>query len=283
VALTEAGQRVLAYSDRLLALEAEVRTSLSGSAESTAVLRLGAPESMMTYRLPRLLAQFRAECPGVQLHYAPLVDMELYRRVLDGRLDFAVLLQPPVRVEALQVRRLGAEPLRVIAAPGHPLAARRRVGPRDLVGETVFLTESGCGYRHLFEQALAREGHYACLKLEFSSVEAIKRCVAEGLGVGFLPQVAVQDLLASKRLALLRWEKSFSADLQLVWHKQKWLSPAEARWVEVCAGLEAAPRAKRGLYSVRQVPMDVFGGTQRQSDVKRPSQLGGRGARPRRA
>src|SRR5215467_6037852 len=90
VALTEAGQRVLAYSDRLLALEDEVRTSLRRPAGdgplAPSILRLGAPESVMTHWLPARLARFRADWPGVQLEYAPLVDAELYRRVQDGRL-----------------------------------------------------------------------------------------------------------------------------------------------------------------------------------------------------
>jgi DNA-binding transcriptional LysR family regulator len=244
VALTEAGQRLLAYSERLLALEAEVRTGVSQAPGAggmptagplaPTVLRLGAPESVMTHWLPARLARFKAEWPGVRLDYAPLPDRELYGRVLDGRLDFALLLQPPVRVAALQARRLSAQPLRVIAAAGHPLAGRRRVGPRDLAGETVFLTESGCGYRHLFEQELSKQGLHAVTRLEFDSVAAIKHCVAAGLGVGFLPQLAVQDLLDARALAALRWEKTFTADLQLVWPKAKWLSPLEARWVAMC-------------------------------------------------
>jgi len=237
VVLTEAGKRVLAYSDRALALESEVRTALNEPIGYETVLRIGAPESMMTYRLPRLLKQIRNEHPQVQLNYAPLTDMELYRGVMDGRLDFVLLLQPPVHAEALEVRRLWTEPLQVIAEIQHPLAKKRKVGPQDLIGETVFLTESGCGYRHLFEQELAQEGNYVYTKLEFTSVEAIKQCVVEGLGVGFLPQVAVQDLLDRQALASLKWEKDFSVELQLVWHKQKWLSPVEKRFVEICQAL----------------------------------------------
>jgi DNA-binding transcriptional LysR family regulator len=105
---------------------------------------------------------------------------------------------------------------------------------RDLAGETVFITENGCGYRHLFEQELAQEEHYTCLKLEFNSVEAIQRCVAAGLGVGFLPQLAVQAALDDGRLVALRWEKRFAVELQLVWAKQKWLAPVEERFVSLC-------------------------------------------------
>lgn len=238
VVLTEAGKRVLDYSDRVLALDSEIRTALNEPTGYEGVLRIGAPESMMTYRVPRLLGQFRAEFPLVQLYYGPLVDMELYRSVLDGRLDFALLLQPPVQAEALEVRPLQTEPLQVFAATTHPLTKKKKLTPTDLNGETVFLTESGCGYRHLFEQELTKAGNYACQRLEFSSVEAIKRCVVEGLGVGFLPQVALQDVLDEGSVAILKWEKTFAVELQLIWHKQKWLSPLERRFVKICEGLK---------------------------------------------
>ncbi len=78
--------------------------------------------------------QFRCEWPAVQLDYWPLADMELYRRVLDGRLDFALLLQPPVHVDTLTVRCTSMQPLRVIAAPGHRLTKLHQVCAADLVG-----------------------------------------------------------------------------------------------------------------------------------------------------
>jgi DNA-binding transcriptional LysR family regulator len=253
VALTEAGKRVLAYTDRAMALESEIRTALSEPTSYESVLRVGAPESMMTYRLPGWLARFRNDHPAVRLYYAPMVDMDLYRGVTEGRLDFAMLLQPPVRVDTLEVRKIRTEPIRVFAATHHRLAKKKKLTPEDLIGETVFLTESGCGYRHLFEQELAKAGNYTCVRLEFNSVEAIKRCVAAGLGVGFLPQVALQNLIDEDVLTVLSWEKTFSVDLQLVWHRQKWLSPVEAHFAEICAGanhagtpLERADGQRRG-------------------------------------
>jgi len=60
--------------------------------------------------------------------------------------------------------------------------------------------------------------------------------VVEGLGVGFLPELAVQAEIASGVLAALPWEKRFEVQLQLVWPRHKWLSPVEERWVAVCTG-----------------------------------------------
>jgi DNA-binding transcriptional LysR family regulator len=241
VELTDAGRRMLEYSSQMLALEEEVRTSITGEFAIEDVIRLGAPESMMCYRLPPILRQFKEMVPKTQLLYQPMVDVEIYRQLMSGKLDFALFLQPLIHLDTMQVETLQFENLCVIAPPGHSLANQPNVQSKDLVGETIFLTENGCGYRHLFEQELSKEGHYAYTKLEFNSVEAIKRCVAEGLGVGFLPEVAVREAIACGNLIALNWEKSFSVYAQLVWHKQKWLSPTETKFVDLCKEKFALP------------------------------------------
>src|SRR5436305_2708758 len=55
VALTESGQRLLEYAERLLSLAEEARTALADGAEPTGTLTVGAPETALTYRLPRVL------------------------------------------------------------------------------------------------------------------------------------------------------------------------------------------------------------------------------------
>jgi DNA-binding transcriptional LysR family regulator len=245
VQMTEAGRRMLQYSERMLALEDDARAALAGPQDYEDVVRVGAPESVMTYVLPGLLRRFQDMFPKVRLFFKPLVDADLYDGVTNGRLDFAILLQPPVRVEHLETRVLSEEPLWVIAPPGHRLARRRKVQAGDTAGETVILTDTGCGYRHLFEQELAKAGNYACQRLEFNSIEAIKRCVGLGLGLGFLPRFAVTAAVTRGELARVRWEKPFSAQAQLVWHKKRWPSAVGTSFIELCGEWPAAAPAER--------------------------------------
>src|SRR5215210_5308545 len=63
VALTEAGQRLLEYADRLLSLADEARAAVAEGAEPAGTLTVGAPETVLTYRLPRVLQRYRATFP----------------------------------------------------------------------------------------------------------------------------------------------------------------------------------------------------------------------------
>lgn len=233
VVLTDAGQRLLAYADRLLALELEARTLVAGGGKPAGTLTIGAPESVCTYRLPPVLRQFRDQYPGVRVIFRPLFPADLHRSLGDGSVDAAFFLAEPIRSGSLVIETLICEPLALIAAADHPLVDLDCVTSADLQGEPVLLTEKGCSYRTLFERRLAADGVHPASNVEFTSIEAIKQCVAAGVGIAVLPLMVVARELAQGQLRALPWKQdNFQVYTQLAWHKDRWLSPALAAFLE---------------------------------------------------
>jgi DNA-binding transcriptional LysR family regulator len=62
--------------------------------------------------------------------------------------------------------------------------------------------------------------------IEFTSIEAIKQSAIAGMGLAVLPEIAVEAEVAQGKLAVLPFTPAFTVDTQMVWHKDKWLSPA---------------------------------------------------------
>jgi DNA-binding transcriptional LysR family regulator len=230
VALTDAGQRLLGYAERLLSLAEEARTALADGAEPAGTLAVGAPETVLTYRLPSVLRRFRARVPRVRLVFRPTANADLQRAIGDGTLDVGFALGEPLQPRGLAVETLCAEPLAVVAPPEHSLAAAARVEPADLQRETLLLTRPGCGYRALFASTLAAAGIQPAGSLDFGSVEAIKQCVAAGLGIAALPHAAVAAELADRRLVALGWAgPPLEVATQLLWHPARaWSAPLRA-------------------------------------------------------
>lgn len=241
VVLTDAGGRLLKYADRILALSEEARAAASGIAEPAGSLTLSAPETVCTYRLPAVLHRFRALHPQVQLVFRPSLVRDLRRGVREGALDVAFLLERPVQGEGLHVVRLRDEEMLVVAPPGHRLAAFPAVRAVDLAGEQVLFTELGCSYRNQFEHALIQAGVYPSTALEFGSIESIKQCVAAGMGISLLPAVTVAREVEEKRLVPLKWaDQPIEVVTQMVWHKDKWHSPALEAFLRVARETLAA-------------------------------------------
>ena len=100
-------------------------------------------------------------------------------------------------------------------------------------GQPLLVTEK-CDYRRLFEEALTEAAAQPLSKLELADVEAIKKCVMAKIGIAALPKIVVQTEVDQGRMAVLKWVwPEFPIETQLVWHKDKWMSPALKAFLDV--------------------------------------------------
>ena len=256
IKLTDAGKVMLSHSRKLLVLAEETKGAVvdagAGSDEVTGALTVSAPETLITYRLPKLLALFHERHPKVRLSVRPSAIGRLLgsvrKAVEDGTVDVAFVLDERVRLADLAVEILAEEDITVIAPASHALANSSIVLPQDLHGETVLLPEapeSGCAYRGQFERQLGSARVLPAEMMEFQSIEAVKQCVAAGMGVSVLPNVTVGAELKAGKLAALRWEEPFEVLTEMVWREERWQSPALRAFLETA----------REVVSVAPVPI----------------------------
>jgi DNA-binding transcriptional LysR family regulator len=197
-------------------------------------LRIGAPESVLTYRLPQVLRAFRRRFPHVELIFRPYSDATLALKLEAGKFDMAIHMADSPLSPALKSIRLRTERVFLLADSTHPLASRATVKPADLAGQNLLLTEAGCGYREKLDRAMALMNIRPANVTEFSSVEAIKQCVAVGMGLGLLPAIVVARELRQHQLKALHWAgPSLDIATSIVWHKDKWISSAMAAFIDL--------------------------------------------------
>ena len=234
ITLTHAGRELLTYADQLLALSDEAQSKFADKRNPTGKLIIGTPETLATYRLPPLLREFRQRFPQLQLTFYPSHWTRVVSDIQAGRVDVAFILAqhyPPN--ESVEMRILAEEQLLLVASPEHYLAYKPIVTAEDLSHVSIILTEDDCSYRTQFEQCLAQQGIYLQEAMSFHSVEAIKQCVMTGIGVTMLPEIAVQNELATGQLVAIEWGQSLCTYTQLLWHRDKWLSPALTSLIEM--------------------------------------------------
>lgn len=234
VALTEAGTRFLPHARRVLATADDAARSVRAGDDPAGPLRIGAPESVLTYRLPPALRRFRQRSPHVTLILRPYVAAPLAEPLQDGTFDLAIRLGDPIRAKALGSQKLGSERVLLVAAPEHPLAAGKSIRPADLAGQLLLLTEGSCAYRQKFERVLESQRVRARAVADFASVEAIKQCATLGMGIALLPEIVVAAELTRKTLVALPWRGAdLSMTTHVVWHKDRTMTPAMQGFVDV--------------------------------------------------
>jgi DNA-binding transcriptional LysR family regulator len=234
ITLTHEGKKLLPYAKQMLKLSEEIKNVIADNEVPSGTLTIGAAESLCVIRLPEILKEFRKLYPQVEvsLKFGSCADFRHFLR--DNIIDVAFSLGTSISSEDFITEIELNEKMLLLTSPGHPLINKERILPEDISQEPLILTEMGCSYRAVFENILNRHNIKPYVALETGSVQAIKQFTMSGLGITLLPEVAVKDELANNKLVTLNWEgEDFGIVSQILYHKDKWISPALKAFLEL--------------------------------------------------
>ncbi|MBU0996030.1 MAG: LysR family transcriptional regulator [Proteobacteria bacterium] len=224
VVLTEAGEKMLRYTHKLLSIEAEARAEITGKSEIKTLLTLRMPQTIATYHLPEALCKFHAKYPDVHFDVTSCALYSLEHELSIGTVDLAFLLADSIDVANLNFEMLKVEQLILVTSPRHPLTCNKPFHHKALRDHPLLLPKSDCGYRMMFEQMLTLENIRPAAIIEMNSIEAIKQSVIKGMGLTIIPEIAVREELKQKRLVQLSLAEEIETGICMIWHKDKWFS-----------------------------------------------------------
>jgi len=214
IVLTTTGEYLLVYARRMLSTLKE--------AEDTILRLRGVQAGRITigmvgtaqYFLPRLLAQFRVEYPGVEVRLSVGNRDQLGSQLRDRAIDMAIMGRPPRELDT-RAEAFALNPLGVIASAEHSLAAERGIMPARLDREVFIVRESGSGTRAAME-AFFKEQRIAPPEImEMTSNETIKQAVIANLGLTLLSMHTLGLELSAGQLAVL---DVVGLPLKRAWH-----------------------------------------------------------------
>lgn len=226
--LTAAGEELLRYATQitdLLRSAGEALAAMRGLKRG--VLKLGAV-STAKYFAPSLLSAFTPEYPQVAIRFSVGNREEIIRQLAANEIDLVIMGRPP-RELVTTAEPFAKHPLVIIAAPDHPLAAKRRIALKQLSTENFVIREAGSGTRASMEHVFREHGVPFQASMEVDSNETIKQAVMAGMGISFISMHTVSLELAAGKLVILNVA---GLPLQRDWYvihlREKQLSPITA-------------------------------------------------------
>jgi LysR family transcriptional regulator, low CO2-responsive transcriptional regulator len=183
--LTRAGETLMPYAQRVaqtLREAGEAIDALQGLQHGKIRIAI---VTTTRYFAPRLIAQFRSEHPQIELEVAIADREDVITRLENDQVDMAIMGRPPTHLHVV-AEPFAKHPHGVIAPPGHPLAAKKRLTPAKLGGQPFIARESGSGTRYAMEQYFAGHGLKPLIVQEMTSNESIKQAVMAGMGLAFI-------------------------------------------------------------------------------------------------
>lgn len=234
VRLTEAGRLLLGYANRLFAIEAEAEQAIGDlRALARGRIALGASRTVGAYILPQTLAAFRSRYPDVELSLLVEATQVIESKLAAGEIDIGFVEGSPAN-DSLDYRVFAQDELVLIAAPGHPVAARRSLPVSVLADYPLLMHEPGSGTRAVTEQALAAKQLRIKPAMTLASTEAIKQTVATGMGLAFISKQAINAELEAGRLTVVPLRgMRVQRPLYCVQLRNAWPSPAQEAFLDM--------------------------------------------------
>jgi len=233
IRLTREGERFLDYAERILKLVDEATEAMTEKTPSSKII-IGASETFSVVRLPLLLKDFRKEHPSIDIELKFGDIAKFYADLNNNTIDIAVILTDKVPYPNLTTEILCSEPMSLIAPIEHPLAHQAIISVSDFKTEDFIITQEGCAYRAFIETLLADNDIKPRSFMKVKNIEAIKQFVISGLGLAILPKIYIEKEVAANQLIELPWNgPDFGMYTQVVYHKDKWLSPVLLSFLEL--------------------------------------------------
>jgi len=226
-ALSAAGRALRPHAEQLLRAVALARQAVHDlRPASGGALQIAAVLSICTYLLPDVLQRFQAAHPKVLITVRSGHSKEVLEMVLRGEAELG--LARSLHHPAVETVSLRDDPLILV---GRPSAARsRRARLEEIADRPLIFFDRGSSDWTLTHGLFRRAALVPNVALEVETIETAKRMVERGMGLAFLPHLAVGRELRRRSLVAIEIADAepLSRSLDMIHPRQRPLS-AEAR------------------------------------------------------
>jgi len=184
---TTAGERLLGYARRLLALQQEAEAAL-GDPVGTASIRIGVPEDIIDAAMARTFNDFARQHREIRLDVTAGLSRDLTRRYRSGEFDIVVVKESEPTPDC---RVAFAEPVAWFESVDAPMGLpvpENQTAPIPLVA-----FPPGGLYRETMFERIEREDRRWYVAFAAGSLHSVLVAVEAGLGLSLLPVHAAQS------------------------------------------------------------------------------------------
>lgn len=208
--LTEAGQLLLSYGDRILSLCQETCRAIEDLQNlNGGTLIIGASQTTGTYLMPQMIGLFRKKYPDVSVQLHVHSTRRTAWSVANGQIDLAIIGGeiPADLQDSLEITPYAEDELALILPTSHPLAQMGSLPIEELFKLQFITLDSQSTIRKAIDRVLLDSGvdpRQLAIAMELNSIEAIKNAVQAGLGAAFISVTAIEKELKMGALQQVR-------------------------------------------------------------------------------
>lgn len=235
VIMTAQGRLVMSYAQNICKLEEELHKALTNEQEISGEVRIVMANSLCSGIFNQKFVEFTKKYPGITLKVLTAGTEEMFWMLNHNEVDMVFTLDNHIYNSDYMIAYEKPVEAHFIANCDHMFAGKASLSINELLGQPFILTEKGMSYRKLMDEALAAKSLEIKPILEIGNAEQICELVSCQGGLSFLPDVLTEKYVNSGKLAYLKVEDlQINVWKQLLYHKDKWITPAMEKVMELC-------------------------------------------------
>ncbi|MFJ7509170.1 selenium metabolism-associated LysR family transcriptional regulator [Peribacillus simplex] len=200
VQITEPGKILYRHAKQMLNhYETAIREINEFNNVVSGTMKIGASFTIGEYYLPKVLAEFAAQYPMVDIQIIISNSNEVIQGIRSNRLDIG-LIEGETDYKDIDVRPFMNDEMIVVVPPVHPLSQMDLIEGTLLQNQTWVLREEGSGTRTYSDKLLSSLELKIKKTFIFTSIQGVKEAVMAGLGIALLSRLTVQKELKSNEL-----------------------------------------------------------------------------------
>lgn len=212
LSLTENGQVLLQYSERILALcEESCRALMDLKNGERGNLTVGASQTIGTYLMPRILALFAQNYPQIDLKVQVNSSRIIAKHIIEREVDIALVggeISDSLK-RNLTIQPFVSDELSLILSKSHPFAKKKKIQKEDLYCLDFITLNSNSTIKKFIDNTLIQndiETNQLKTILQLNSIEGIKTAVSLGLGAAFVSSSAIEKEIQLETIAIIQIE-----------------------------------------------------------------------------
>ena len=210
IELTESGNLLVRYSNRILALCEESSRALNDLSElKSGKLVLGASQTTGTYLMPKIIGLFRQKYPNINVQLNVDSTRKIAWNIMNRQMDLGIVGGeiPKELRKILDITPYVEDELALIVPRSHPFGKVGNIKKEELYNLKFITLDPYSTIRTVVDDTLSKNGIDVTrleIEMELNSIEAIKNAVQSNLGSAF---VSVSAITKELELGLLSWVK----------------------------------------------------------------------------
>ena len=224
--LTQAGKDIMPYIDMILQGAEQISNYGKSLSEISGSLKLAIPDSILIYNMQPFMQAFTHEAPNVQLIVNSIQSGEINPSIADGTADIGINCEKDSYPDSVVHKKLGKYKAVLVASPFANNNLLDFITPHQRKPISLICNEPDGYYQLDMDKYLSEKDILLNPPMKVQSIEAVKRCVMNNLGIAVVPTYSIGEELKNGSLMPIKTEldeKEYNSFY--IYHKNKWISP----------------------------------------------------------